>query len=686
LIPELNLRISNSGDESLRRFIQEPRMIILIFLALAIIMVSSALIELHQSKQELYNLMEKQSHSLLESLIIASRNTLKFNQSIETTFQERLVNNANLIKVLYEKNLISDRLLKDLAKENNIFRINIFNQKGQKIFSSHSSFHSGLPEQNSPGETLKPIFNGEVDTLIIGLKPARFEDGYRFAVAIATYNRSVIVVNINAEQMIIQRKQTGFGTLIREIVGNPGIIYIALQDTTSILAASGNVAELESVNQSQFLYNTLYDSVFQTRTTRFDTLEVFEAVHPFIINQKPVGVIRLGLSLEPLQDINDRIYRRLSIITLVLIALGSLVFTFIFLRQKYQILENQYHVVESYSGDIIKNVSDAILVYNENSGIKIYNTEANHLFKLEENVAIGKMITELIPDTACSQILEMPAGMQQIECQLQGAQKYLLISKSSFTDPDGELNTILVIRDLTQQRSLENQIQLRERLSAMGELASGVAHEIRNPLNTIGTIVQQLDKDFMPSDNAQEFHELAQVVYKEVRRIDQTINDFLRFSKPEPVNPKEFSLKEMFGNLNKQYQALIKSKNIVLHIHIEWNGTVYWDLNQIRQVFMNLLQNSIDVMDNGGSITISAQHESPQNIGIIFEDTGPGIDDALKSKIFNLYFTTKAKGTGIGLSIVQRIISEHNGVINIIKSKNGTSFKIILPVRLNTKG
>ena len=76
----------------------------------------------------------------------------------------------------------------------------------------------------------------------------------------------------------------------------------------------------------------------------------------------------------------------------------------------------------------------------------------------------------------------------------------------------------------------------------------------------------------------------------------------------------------------------------------------------------------------------------PENIGIIFEDTGPGIDDALKAKIFNLYFTTKAKGTGIGLSIVQRIISEHNGVINMINNKNGTTFKIILPIRLTMQG
>ena len=670
----------------MRRFLHEPRLIIIIFFALAILMVSSALIELHQSKKELYSFMEKQSHSLLESLIIASRNALRFNQTLENTYQERLLNNANLIRVLYENDQISDRLLSRLAQKNNIFRINIFSKNGEKIFSSHTSTHSGLTEKNSPAITLQSIFNGQVDTLIIGLKSARFEAGYRLAIALAARDRSAIVININAKQMLDQRRQTGFGALMRDIVSNPGIVFIALQDTASILAASGNVSELEPIKESSFLISTLKDSLFQTRITEFDTIEVFEAVHPFIINHRPVGVMRLGLSLEPLQDINDRIFRRMVVITIVLITLGSIVFTFIFFRQKYQLLENQYHVVETYSGDIIKNVSDAILVFDEKSGIKIYNHEADRLFKLENSAVIGKNISEIFPEPACNTILNISSGIQQLECEIDGELKYLLLSKSTFTDHDKQSNTILVIRDLTEQKRLENQIQRTERLSAMGELASGVAHEIRNPLNTIGTIVQQLDKDFKPVENGPEYHELAKIVYKEVRRIDQTINDFLRFSRPEPLNPEEFTIKELFSNLNRQYRSLLKPNKIQLIIDLNWDDSVFWDLNQIRQVFMNLLQNSIDAMASGGKISITSELYSPESINIIFKDTGPGINDELKSKIFNLYFTTKAKGTGIGLSIVQRIISEHNGVINLINGRIGTTFKITLPLRIKIQG
>ncbi len=145
-------------------------------------------------------------------------------------------------------------------------------------------------------------------------------------------------------------------------------------------------------------------------------------------------------------------------------------------------------------------------------------------------------------------------------------------------------------------------------------------------------------------------------------------------------------MKELFNNLNQQYHSLLKPNKIQLIIDLKWDESVFWDLNQIRQVFMNLLQNSIDAMASGGKISITSELYSPEHINIIFKDTGPGISDELKQKIFNLYFTTKAKGTGIGLSIVQRIISEHNGVINLINGSIGTTFKITLPLLIKIQG
>ena len=218
----------------------------------------------------------------------------------------------------------------------------------------------------------------------------------------------------------------------------------------------------------------------------------------------------------------------------------------------------------------------------------------------------------------------------------------------------------------------------------MGELASGVAHEIRNPLNTIGTIVQQLDKDFEPSSNNEEFHSLAGLVYKEVKRINETIQSFLSFARPDPVNPSEFEISEFISQIEQQYRPMLNQKSIQLSFKINWNGRVFWDMRQMKQTFMNLIQNSFDAIKNGGSIVIIFNELNKNEIEILFMDSGSGISPENINKIFSLYYTTKAKGSGIGLSLVQRIIFDHNGLITVdSREGEGTTFAIRLPKRIN---
>jgi len=217
----------------------------------------------------------------------------------------------------------------------------------------------------------------------------------------------------------------------------------------------------------------------------------------------------------------------------------------------------------------------------------------------------------------------------------------------------------------------------------MGELASGVAHEIRNPLNTIGTIVQQLDKDFEPLNEKDEYHQLARLVYNEVKRINETIQDFLRFARPEPLHPSTFLLADLLNELETQYKSLLKSKKIHLTATLQWAGEVYWDRKQIKQVMVNLIQNAMEAIDHDGSISIIIKRLPENHVLITIEDDGSGMPENTRINIFNLYFTTKAKGTGIGLSIVQRIIHEHGGIISVDSEQGiGTVFTIRMPVEV----
>ncbi len=660
---------------------RQYRFIVVIFLIIATLMISSAVLELQQSKKELFQLMTKQAHSLLESLIIASQNSLHATAYLDDLTEERLLNNAGLVKRMYEKNQISNKILTELSDQNRTFRALIFDKQGNKIYSSYQEKRTEQPAKHDPRQILQPIFKGEQDTLMIGYKQARFAPGYRFAVALAAQNRSAIVINIAAEEMLKFKRDIDFGALIRKVVKeNPQILYIALQSPETILAASGAIRQLDGIEQSAFLQKVIEDSSFATRTTPFEESEIFEAVLPFANSGEIIGLFRLGLSLEPVREINDRIFRRMIIITLILIAIGFVLFVYIFTRKRLNVLQKEYSVVETYSGSIIDNVSDAIIVLDRLSGIKIFNAAAEKLFGLNKKDVLNRDLEKIFSQPECLALLKEESVLKQMSCKIGKHQKDLLASKSSFLDQDENENTILVIRDLTEQKQMQAQLERQQRLTAMGELASGVAHEIRNPLNTIGTIVQQLDKDFEPVSEKEEYHELAGLVYNEVKRINETVQDFLRFSRPEPVQPTHFLISDLFKHLERQYKPAMESKQIRLEIFLNWQGEVFWDNRQMKQVFINLIQNAMDAIGENGHISISVNAKD-EKLQIQIKDDGPGMPENIRTNIFNLYFTTKAEGTGIGLSIVQRIIYEHGGVISVESEPGlGTVFTVQLPI------
>lgn len=664
--------------------ITRPKILLLIFLAIGILMISSALYELNQSKKELLLLMAEQSHALLEALDIASKNALDANYYLNNEFRERLLNNANFIKNLYEQGTIDNTLLKRLSAENNIYRINIYNRKGQKIFSNHEPEHTDLVEKFDPVKTLEPIFSGRQDTIIIGIRPARFEQGHRYALAIASKNRSAVVLNVDAEDFLNFRRRIGFGSLLRTLVmENRGIVYASLQDTSMILAASGNIRQLENITSSPFLFRAFNDSLVLTRIIDFEEEDVFEAVHPFGYQNSKVGLFRIGLSLDPLKQIQNRIYRRLAIISIVLTIIGSIVLMLIFTMERFSSLQKRYFEVETYSRTIIEHTSDAIIVSEASSGIKIFNSAAEQLFGMKREGVLGRNLDTLLAQPECESLMQKESYLGQMECFIQNRKRFLLVSASTFRDSEGRENRVYLFRDLTRQKQLELQMERKERMTAMGELASGVAHEIRNPLNTIGTIVQQLKKDFKPRNDEQEYLELTDLVYSEVKRINETIQDFLRFSRPEKIQLQVFELENLFNQLHTQYKAECQERQIKFSIALNWRGAVIWDFRQMKQVFVNLIQNAIEAVEKSGEICIEIDAVNDAELQIILRDNGPGINEETKKRMFNLYYTTKAKGTGIGLSIVQRIVYEHGGIIEVESTPGeGTTFIIRLPMQV----
>lgn len=622
--------------------------------------------------------MSEEAHSLLQSIIVSSQEVVYASDEVESAIRSSLLNNANIIKILYEKNLVTNILLKEIAEKNKLNRIHIIGKNGVKKYtSSIVSSHKQLSADFIKNQ-LEPIFSNKLDTLIVGFKNAREEEGIRYVVAIASSNNDAIVLNLNAEELLAFKKRIGFGVLIRRLTEDRAVKYAILENENGILAASGDIERIKALSDIDSSSWSQDDSTYRYKISKYGDQEVLESVHPFDIGGESIGYYRIGLSLDPLERINDRLQRRVFISAIVLFVIGFIIITIFYLRQNLEIVKKQYLNIETYSKNLIESVSDSIVVCKQNGIISEINKSAQVFFESTKKNLRGKKLSDILN-------IEFPEGkdfngVQQFECLINGRAKELLISRSKFIDENENENTVFIIKDLTELKKLEKQIARNEQMNAMGQLASGVAHEIRNPLNSIATIVQQLDKDFEPVSDNKEYHSLAKIVSKEVKRMNETIENFLRFSKPEPIQKSKFILKELLDSISNQFTPLLLEKGIKLSITQNWDGEINWDRNQIKQVLINLLKNSIEAISNSGKIDLIILNVD-NHIVMKIVDNGEGIPKENLQKIFNLYFTSKAKGTGIGLSIIQRIINEHDGIITVESdSQIGTTFTISLPI------
>jgi two-component system, NtrC family, sensor histidine kinase HydH len=223
---------------------------------------------------------------------------------------------------------------------------------------------------------------------------------------------------------------------------------------------------------------------------------------------------------------------------------------------------------------------------------------------------------------------------------------------------------------------IEEQLRRADRLSALGELSAGMAHEIRNPLGSIRGTAEILQDGIDPSDKRYEF---TRILIKEVDRLNKVVQDFLRFSRPAPVARARVEVNEILREilvLTRQtaFKNVVRSTLAASAV-----PPILGDGEQLRQAFLNLVLNALQAMPGGGDLKISTT-PAEGKVEIRFEDSGQGIPPENLERIFNPFFTTRQEGTGLGLAITHRIIQGHGGRIDVSsKLGGGTTFTVSLP-------
>ena len=231
---------------------------------------------------------------------------------------------------------------------------------------------------------------------------------------------------------------------------------------------------------------------------------------------------------------------------------------------------------------------------------------------------------------------------------------------------------------------MERQLEKAERLSSLGQLAAGVAHEIRNPLNAISMASQRLKREFIPAEEkkTKEFETMTGVIRDEIRRLNGIIEEFLTFSKSRKLELSNCPLQEVLQKIVNLISAEAAAKGIAIRTDWKENPVVIpMDMDKLQQAFLNFVKNAMESISGEGSITLSIRKPEKGRATIRIADTGCGMTAEEVDRIFNPEYTTKEKGLGLGLPLAHEIIRGHGGEIRVLSRKGeGTTFEILLPV------
>jgi len=389
----------------------------------------------------------------------------------------------------------------------------------------------------------------------------------------------------------------------------------------------------------------------------------------------------IGLLFGALRDLEENKTRDLRQVSLQL-------------EEAYRKLEEraiQLINVQDYTSSILRSITSGVLTVGPDGSVATANPAAERMLAMSEFDMVPKPISSLFRDDGgisgdVAKVLSgrLPLALRETTLTTpNGREVHVQSSTSRMRAVGGSvLGAVVTLEDVSDIRALTEQLIRADRLAAMGELTAGVAHEVRNPLGVIRASVQLLED---AQCDQQRIGEAASVIKQEIDRLDRVIKALLDFGRPSKPTLVHTDVNEVLDDVVLFTNRFARQADV----HIEEQLTqglplVIADPDQLKQVFLNLVTNAVQAMgEDGGNINIATRSDGDYVV-ISVSDTGPGIAAGDLSKIFDPFFTKRAEGTGLGLTIVHRIIDEHDGHIEVSSSHEGTTFTVSIPAAIDS--
>ena len=511
---------------------------------------------------------------------------------------------------------------------------------------------------------------------------------------------------------------------------DPELRFISLVDASGKVIAHSNNARIGSVeplpastdqksvaeDQSQIAYSI---QVTRDFGRVFETVRHFSAAFP-TITPIPMGPMREGqrwpffhkpderrpiphfypegtpkldryfvivaLDMKEFDRTLGRLRMQIFMLSLAMLLVGLGGWFSLSAVQGYRISQKTLDDIQAYTSLLIAKLPVGVIATDTTGRITTWNRAITQLTGIEKSAATGKKPGDVLP--------EQLAGFFQLEEQTSpgktesatessvrltfGSRRCeLLCHPLTITDSEQQyMGKVLLISDVTEIKSLEQRMRENERLAAVGRMAGGVAHEVRNPLSSIKGLALLLKNKF-PADSKEQ--DTAELLIQETERMNRTITEMLSFTRPATLHLGRVDFVELLGRGLELIKAEAAENRIDTVLEAQKDLLpVLGDVDRLMQVMMNILLNAMQAMEQGGKLLVTLGNRADhQGVEVRISDTGEGIAAELLPQVFYPYFTTKPGGTGIGLAISQKIIADHGGSIEL-ESEIGKGTTVIL--------